>query len=119
MRLGLAVLCVTASLPLGCVNGSGALFDAGLMTAIALSASAQSRASGGCYAACPAGTACNPATGYCHPLPCRGLCAGDELCVAAATGEGCVRMSPVDLQIGKDRDQPPPAPDRSDVPLSL
>ncbi|MFE8601325.1 hypothetical protein [Archangium violaceum] len=66
----------------GCVaDASGALSNAALNTAVALGASAISRAQGGCYAACPTGTTCNEATGYCDPLPCRGECAPFEECV--------------------------------------
>lgn len=46
----------------------------------AVVSSGVSRASGGCYAACPTGTHCIEATGYCEPLPCRGQCGDGEKC---------------------------------------
>lgn len=75
----------------GCAaSASGALSSAALNTAVALGTSAISRAQGGCYAACPAGTTCNGATGYCDPLPCRGECDPFEECVEEKLVYQCV-----------------------------
>jgi hypothetical protein len=46
----------------------------------ALGSAAVSRATGGCVAACPPGTACNEETGLCDQRPCRDLCKADEVC---------------------------------------
>jgi hypothetical protein len=48
----------------------------------ALTSSAISKASGGCYAQCPTGSKCNESTGLCEELPCRGHCADNEQCGA-------------------------------------
>jgi hypothetical protein len=98
-----------ACLLFGCGSASGAVANAVLNTAIAASASAASRSHGGCYAACPTGTTCNGATGYCEELPCRGRCAPDETCVEDGLLPHCVRGKPADLAIDK-----PPAPARSE-----
>jgi hypothetical protein len=89
---------VVATLSLsGCAAG-GALgstaLNAALNTGIALGASAASRAGGGCYASCPAGTTCNKSTGYCDPLPCRGACSPFEECVEEKLLSHCVARSP-------------------------
>jgi hypothetical protein len=52
-----------------------------------------SRAQGGCYAGCPAGTLCNPETGLCEELPCRGLCGWNELCQGSGLSARCVSAS--------------------------
>jgi hypothetical protein len=46
----------------------------------ALTSSAISAASGGCYAQCPPETKCIEQTGLCQELPCRGRCAENEQC---------------------------------------
>jgi hypothetical protein len=101
----LLLLCAT-----GCQSGAGA--DALVTSAIALSASAASRASGGCYAACPTGTTCNGATGLCDELPCRGQCPEGSYCEESARIPHCVRLKPVELKIV----QPAPAPAPEDAP---
>jgi len=58
--------------------------SAAINTAIAVGAAAQQRAAGGCYAACPPGTVCSPATGYCEKV--ADVCVGRE-----AEGPACVR----------------------------
>lgn len=88
-------------LPLsGCAGAAG---DAVINTAFALGASAASRSSGGCYAACPVGTTCNRTTGLCDQLPCRGECDPFEQCieerltyrcVARGTGNGTTIVNP-------------------------
>ncbi|OJT27064.1 hypothetical protein BO221_03470 [Archangium sp. Cb G35] len=75
----------------GCASSaSGALSSAALNTAVALGTSAISRSQGGCYAACPVGTTCNEATGYCDPLPCRGECDPFEECIEDKLVYQCV-----------------------------
>ena len=54
----------------------------------AIGSAAVSRAMGGCVAACPPGTACNEATGFCDTRPCRDLCRADEVC----QNDRCVPM---------------------------
>lgn len=87
--------------------------SAAVMTGIAVTSSAVSRAQGGCYAACPTGTTCNTKTGMCDPLPCRGLCAFDEFCDQTATLEKCVkRPGPqMDIKIA-------PTPQQTPVPAT-
>jgi hypothetical protein len=84
----------------GCAGASaGAVGSAVLNTAIAAGASGVSRAQGGCYASCPAGTTCNGETGYCDTLPCRGRCLGNEVCVVNGGVDTCLNRSLLDLQL--------------------
>lgn len=76
--------------------GGNAAGAAVVMTAVALTTSAVSRAAGGCYAACPTG---NKDTGYCDVLPCRGLCRADQECDTHVLIESCVPRRAPDLQI--------------------
>lgn len=79
--------------------------DAVMGLVMGVSASAVSRANGGCYAGCPPGTTCDSASGMCLDLPCQGRCGPNELCDqdgGGATGGRCVRMITPDLQIARD-----------------
>jgi hypothetical protein len=83
---------------LGCAsggsgNGTGGVADALVNTAIAATASGVSRANGGCYAACPPGTTCDPNTGYCVTLPCRGRCKAHEQCVENGLDGQCIAIT--------------------------
>ena len=82
----------------GCAASTGAVANAALNTAVGVGAAAGSRAAGGCFAACPDGTACNRATGYCDAIPCRGACAPNERCEPGAV-ERCVPAAEVNLKI--------------------
>lgn len=73
-----AVGCHTATVP-GQLDPVGAAISA---TAVALTASAVSRANGGCFSQCPNGTVCNEQTGLCEALPCKGLCGEGQACDA-------------------------------------
>lgn len=85
--------------------------DVAIMTAVGVTAAVASRASGGCYAACPPGTACNPRTGMCDELPCRGRCADDERCDVTGLLPRCVRSGPaIDLGVGRKSDERGPTP---------
>jgi hypothetical protein len=64
----------------GCQAAGGAAAGAVINTAIAASYSGVRRANGECFSPCLPGTRCNPATGYCDPLPCRGECQQWERC---------------------------------------
>lgn len=81
----------------GCVAGSAASVATNVVlnTALAAGASAASRASGGCYANCPPGTACDAATGMCLRKPCRGECGSNEECVEQALSYKCVVVTPL------------------------
>ncbi len=82
---------LAALLLAGCHTGSAnTMAGAGVMTGLALGASAASRASGGCYAVCTNGTTCNPRTGWCEALPCRGRCSPDEHCEQTFAESKCV-----------------------------
>ncbi|MHB8418880.1 MAG: hypothetical protein ACYDCL_12445 [Myxococcales bacterium] len=55
----------------GACRGAGDMIAyAAFNTALAVGASAASRASGGCYAECPIGTYCDMGTGLCAKSPC-------------------------------------------------
>lgn len=64
---------------------------------LAIGAAAHQRASGGCYAACPPGTSCNTATGYCerNPEVCVGSASDDPRCAQA----GASTLSARGLQV--------------------
>jgi len=82
------------ALPVGCrSSGSGDVASAVINTTIAVAASGVSRSQGGCYAACPTGTTCDPNTGYCVTLPCRGRCKAHEQCVEDGLKSQCVALS--------------------------
>lgn len=94
----------------GCAATGAAVTNAVVNTAIASTAAGVSRANGGCYAVCPVGTACNSSTGLCDTLPCRGVCATDEVCVGAGVNEHCERRSELEIQGNGQRPNylPPP-----------
>jgi hypothetical protein len=106
-----AVMAVVLSL-CGCVAGAAgsAAINAALNTGVALGASAVSRSQGGCYAACPAGTTCNKATGYCDPIPCRGECDPFEECIEEKLIYRCVARSPSNGSIIVNPSQKPAEP---------
>jgi hypothetical protein len=82
------------ALPLGCQgSGSGAVASAVINTTIAVASSGVSRSQGGCYAACAPGTTCDPTTGYCVALPCRGQCKAHEQCVEDGLKSQCIAIS--------------------------
>ena len=61
----------------GCASSAPYSVESAIVnSALAVGAAAQQRAEGGCYANCPPGTACNPATGYCERA--AQLCLGTE-----------------------------------------
>ena len=78
----------------GCATAAGgaSAADALLNVAIAAAASGVRRAQGDCYSPCAPGTACNQATGFCEPLPCRGLCGPDQFCEQVGHTEHCVNQ---------------------------
>jgi hypothetical protein len=91
-KQGIAVALL--ALLMGCVSGgSGDVASAVINTTIAVAASGVSRSQGGCYAACPTGTTCDPASGYCVSLPCRGQCKAHEQCVEDGLKSQCIALS--------------------------
>lgn len=102
-------LCILLGLQLGCAAAPGAIVNAAVNTAIAGTASGISRASGGCYAACPVGTRCNTSTGYCDSIPCRDLCSTDEVCEVNAISEQCVPKANAQLNRSPLGEKPAPA----------
>ena len=91
---------------LGCQSGgSGGVADAIVNTAIAATASGVSRSNGGCYAACPPGTTCDAATGYCVTLPCRGRCKANEECVENGLEGQCMVLTlPGDVEVNPPKE---------------
>jgi hypothetical protein len=59
-------------------------------TAIAATAAGVRRANGECYTPCTPGNTCNPQSGLCEPIPCRGECRSGEQCEQNALGDRCV-----------------------------
>src|SRR6516165_4331904 len=111
---------------LGCASNRSSWISGQSAAAEALQAGIQagaasgiSRASGGCWANCPVGTTCNPHSGLCEELPCRGQCTADEHCEVTPTGSQCVagHAPPVEITIGrKAEEEPPVKPDTSTPP---
>ena len=84
------------------------------MTTIAATSSGISRATGGCYAGCPAGTVCNSVNGLCEVLPCRGLCSDDQDCDESGIVAKCVRKK-ADITITTEKEDSAP-PEESQPP---
>jgi len=83
----------------GCTTGSSnTMAGAAATSAVAIGAAMGSRAAGGCFAVCTAGTACNPANGLCEPIPCRGECAANEHCEQTFSGAKCVAGGPTTVE---------------------
>jgi hypothetical protein len=96
---------------------TAAIGNAALNSAVAIGASAVQRASGGCYSACVPGTTCNPRTGMCDPLPCRGECMANEECVGhPGPFEHCERKVSTPLQIDIKLGEPKKDAAPSDAP---
>jgi hypothetical protein len=57
---------------------------------VGVGAAAARRAAGECYTPCVPGTACNPQTGLCEELPCRGQCKPSERCDTSGLFPRCV-----------------------------
>ena len=74
----------------GCGTSGTTVVNAALNTSLAVGASAVRRANGQCFTWCEQGTACNPRTGYCEVLPCRGACHEGEHCEGDLLHERCV-----------------------------
>ncbi len=104
--LALVVLCACKS------SAPYTVPAAAINTAAALGASALQRSAGGCYATCTPGTACNPRTGYCEPLPCGGGCQAWEVCVETDAASRCVAgTTPIISERGsRPAPLPPPIP---------
>lgn len=78
-----------------CSTGSAnTIAGATTMTALAVGAAAAERSAGGCIAICTNGTVCNPKSGLCEQLPCRGRCGADEHCEETFAESRCVRGGP-------------------------
>lgn len=77
----------------GASGGSSSVAEAVINTTVAVAASGVSRSQGGCFAACAPGTTCDPNTGYCVVLPCRGRCKAHEQCVEDGFKSQCIALS--------------------------
>ncbi|KFE58424.1 hypothetical protein [Hyalangium minutum] len=78
----------------GCASGGSNTVAAAIInTTVAVAASGVSRSQGGCFSACAPGTTCDPNTGYCVALPCRGRCKDHEQCVEDGFKSQCVALS--------------------------
>jgi hypothetical protein len=90
------ILAILLALGAGCASSAPYAVPAALVnTAVAVGAAAEQRASGGCYANCTHGTACNPRTGYCEPISAQELCAEAE--------GGGMRCVPLPAPLGAER----------------
>jgi len=91
-RLAFAVLLLLPSAACRTSAGSGDAVGALINVGVAATAAGVRRAQGECYTPCVPGTACNPASGLCDPLPCRGECAPTEWCEKSGPIEHCVNQ---------------------------
>lgn len=82
-----ALISIALAFTLGC-SAAGA--NAVVSTAIGVGVAQARRANGECYTPCTPGNTCNPQSGLCEPLPCRGECQLNESCELTPTGEKCV-----------------------------
>jgi hypothetical protein len=74
-----------------CHTGSAnTALGAGIMTTLAVGASAAKRSSGDCYVDCLPGTRCNRQSGLCETLPCRDKCGPNESCEESLGGIKCI-----------------------------
>ncbi len=105
MRLAIALLLLTF---FGCSHQTPAAAGAALNLAIGAAAAGTSRALGGCYAACPTGTTCNPKTGLCDTIPCHGRCSESEHCDISGLFDRCVpgKARGPDIEIGRNPSEP-------------
>jgi hypothetical protein len=69
---------------------SAAGANAVVNTAIGAAAAGVRRSNGECYVPCTPGNVCNPQSGLCAPVPCRGECQLGETCEQTPTGDRCV-----------------------------
>lgn len=118
---GAVVTALVLAATCGCAASGAAVATAAVNTALAGGVSAYERSQGRCYAACPTGTACEPRTGLCEPLPCRGQCAMNQKCDQTGLVEHCVPAADVDLKIetsGTTVKAPPPAPPPPPAPVT-
>ena len=82
------------------------MIAAAITSAVALTGSAVSRATGGCYASCVHGTVCNPRTGLCDRLPCDGRCGSNEYCERRGGQQRCVSRLGGSITIQSHEDDP-------------
>lgn len=91
---------------LGC-SAAGA--NAVVSTAIGVGVAGARRANGECYTACTPGNRCNPQSGMCEPIPCRGECQLNESCEQTPTGDKCVpaaAAAALELRVSSAASQP-------------
>jgi len=105
-RPALLALLVVAGM--GCRSSSTNAGDMVAAVVLAATSSAISRAQGDCFALCTAGTFCNRDSGLCEPLPCRGACEADQICVRKGRQEVCEHLKPVDMTVERPSDAPSP-----------
>jgi len=92
---GLRRTLALALLVAGCASSAPYTIPAAAANAgIAAGFSAATRASGGCYASCTNGTACNPRTGFCDRLASDCVCPSGEICLQ---GSGDARRCVPDI----------------------
>jgi hypothetical protein len=90
-RRGIRAALISLLLAAACHTGSANTFaGAAVMTGLAAGSAVAERAAGGCIAACTNGTVCNPKSGLCEVLPCRGRCGAGEHCEQTYSGDKCV-----------------------------
>lgn len=103
-------------LALGC-SAAGA--NAVVNTAIGVGVAQARRENGECYTPCTPGNTCNPQSGLCEPLPCRGACQLNESCEFTPTGEKCVpaaAAAPLELRTSSSTFKPGNAEDAGVTP---
>lgn len=110
------LIVLTLAFTLGC-SAAGA--NAVVSTAIGVGVAGARRANGECYTPCTPGNTCNPQSGMCEPLPCRGECQLNESCEQTPTGEKCVpaaAAAPLELRTSSSTFKPGSAEDAGVTP---
>jgi len=126
LALGLALV--------GCATPGGSGHDAAgalANVAVASGVGALRVAEGDCFTLCAPETVCNPKTKLCDPLPCRGHCAGNEVCDQTGPLDRCVKAPGMSVSQTHEvnpnptvplgitpplSSAPPTAPEHPDVP---
>lgn len=113
------VLWLAVALSAGC-SAAGA--NAVVNTAIGAAAAGVRRSNGECYVPCTPGNVCNPQSGLCEPVPCRGECHLGEVCEQTPTGDRCVpeaSAAPLQLRQSSTTVTPEPTAPTPDAGLPL
>ena len=108
------IILIAVATSLGCAS-------AVLNTGVAVGVAAVRRAEGDCFIPCVPGRRCNPETGFCDKVPCRGECTEDQYCDESGVVPRCVYVRDTGLGIVRKSDEipegPAPQPAKPKLPI--